>query len=89
MKMVVNKCFGGFGVKDSYAEELGLDPFDNDTNRLNSQLIELVESGIDCADSFAKLQVVEIPDTATDYEVNDYDGFESVIYVVDGKLHHI
>lgn len=33
------------------------------------------------------LIVVEIPDESTDYYIEDYDGVESVIYVVDGKIH--
>jgi hypothetical protein len=37
----------------------------------------------------AKLKVVEIPEEATDWELNEYDGLESITYVVDGKLHHI
>ena len=37
----------------------------------------------------AKLKVVEIPEEATDWEINEYDGLESITYVVDGKLHHI
>lgn len=41
-----------------------------------------------CSGRHANLQVVEIPDTYTDYEINVYDGFEVMTYVVDGKLCH-
>lgn len=37
----------------------------------------------------AVLMVVEIPDNATDWELDEYDGLESIIYVADGKIHHI
>jgi nitroreductase len=49
------------------------------------ELVAFVESHPDeCGD----LEVVEIPDTATDWEIDEYDGWESVVYVVNGKLHH-
>lgn len=32
--------------------------------------------------------VVEIPDEATDYLITEYDGAESVYYVLNGKIHH-
>jgi hypothetical protein len=31
---------------------------------------------------------VAIPDEATDWELDEYDGFERVTYVVGGKLYH-
>ena len=37
----------------------------------------------------ARLKVVEIPDEATDWKIDEYDGSESLIYVVDGKIQHI
>ena len=37
----------------------------------------------------ARLKVVEIPDEATDWEIDEYDGSESIICVVDGKIRHI
>ena len=33
-----------------------------------------------------KLKVVEIPNIATDYLIEEYDGAEKVYYVVDGKI---
>jgi redox-sensitive bicupin YhaK (pirin superfamily) len=35
-----------------------------------------------------RLRLVEIPDTMTDWEKNDYDGIETITYVVDGKIYH-
>lgn len=89
MKFVLNKCFGGFSVSDWAAEQLGLE-FRYEAQYDDPRLIELVEkfpnkvSG-DCA----KLTIVEIPDNCTDYEFDEYDGFESITYVVDGKIHHV
>lgn len=35
-----------------------------------------------------RLEVVEIPEEATDWEIDEYDGQESITYVVDGKIYH-
>ena len=87
MKFVINACFGGFGIKKSIAKKYGFDRYDE--SRTNQKLIELIESGVDCDDDCSRLMVVTIPDNATDYELDDYDGSESIIYVVDGKIHHL
>lgn len=94
MKIILNKCFGGFSLSD-YAEELmgfELDSYyDPDDIRTDAQLIAYMEAfgSKRMSDStFSKLVLVEIPDTFTDYEVNDYDGWEHLTYVVDGKLYH-
>lgn len=89
MKMVINKCFGGFSVSESLAKTLGLDSPYSYIDRTNERLIEAVETTNDFNGRCAKLRVVEIPDCATDWELNEYDGFESITYVVGGKLHHI
>lgn len=83
MKIVVNKEFGGFGCGLSSEDRQFVYRYEND--RTNDELIAFVESHPigECGD----LQVVEIPDSATDWEVDEYDGFESIIYVVDGKIH--
>jgi hypothetical protein len=88
MKFVLNKCFGGFSVSDWAAEQLGLKSV-YDAEYDDPHLIELVEKFPDkVSGDCAKLKVVEIPDDCTDYEFNDYDGFESITYVVDGKIYH-
>lgn len=85
MKFVLNKCFGGFGLSDWAEEQMGC----RFPSRTNSNFIALVENYPNkVSDWGAELKVVEIPDNATDYEINDYDGHESIIYVVDGKLYH-
>lgn len=91
MVFVLNKRFGGWSLSDWAVEQLGVetnypafDEFDVD------KLIQLInEYGSEkVSGRSAKLKVVEIPDTCTDYEINDYDGFETIIYVVDGKIYH-
>ena len=53
-------------------------------DRTNSELIQFVE---DWPTLCGDLKVVIIPDSATDWEINEYDGLESVIYVEDGKIY--
>jgi len=85
MKLVLNKNYGGFSLPREYCYLCERNPYDyDDADRCDPLLITIVEMGCEKPD----LKVVEIPDEATDYEINEYDGFESVIYVVDGKLHH-
>ena len=87
MKLIINGCYGGFGIKDEVMERLGLTSQDSEETRTNPDLIALIESGEDVNDRCANLVVVELPDDCTDYYIDEYDGLESVIYVVDGKLH--
>ena len=30
--------------------------------------------------------VIELPDNATDFDIQDYDGIETIVFVVDGKI---
>lgn len=85
MKFVLNKRFGGFGLSDWAEEQMGCsEPYRDDP-----KLIALVENYPDkVSDWCAYLRVVEIPDDSTDYEINEYDGSESITYVVDGKIYH-
>ncbi len=90
MKIVVNRCYGGFSVSVACAKELGIDKWDASDYRTDERLIKMVEEDADGASGYcSKLRVVEIPDDKTDYEVNEYDGYESITYVVDGVLYHV
>lgn len=54
------------------------------------KLIEAVEKFGDAVNgSHSDLIIVDIPDEATDWQLQDYDGIESIIYVVDGKINHL
>ncbi len=92
MKIVLNRCYGGFSLSKHAKDYINFDTnkFDEDY-RTSAKLIEFMERyGEEYGgDSHSKLRIVEIPDEATDWEINDYDGYESIIYVIDGKLKHI
>ena len=95
MKVVINGCFGGFGVSKEVYEMMGLEwdgygyAFNND--RTNKELIKCIEKiGTGKASGrFSSLEIVKIPDNATDWEISNHDGAEEIIVVVDGKLVHI
>ena len=89
MKVIINRCFGGFAVKRSIANALGFGCYDVTNLRSNTDLIAMIEDGVDCNGDYAELEVVEIPATATDYAIIEHDGYESVLVVVDGLIHHI
>lgn len=89
MKFVLNKCFGGASLSDWAVKQLNLDsPYGADYD--SPEVIDLIEcyGSEKVSGEYALLKIIEIPDIATDWEVEDYDGFESVTYVVDGKIHH-
>lgn len=82
MKIVINGDYGGFscGVNLFYRDMV----LSHSADRTNSELVQFVENNPHlCGD----LKVVIIPDCATDWEIYEYDGFESVIYVEDGKIY--
>ena len=87
MKLVLNKCYGCFSVGDEAMRALCLNsPFEAD--RYDAKLIALVEINAKfTSGEYSALYVVEIPDEITDYHIIATEGYESIIYVLDGKLH--
>ena len=87
MKIVINTCFGGFSVSKKVMKEMGWDsPYDCE-DRTDPKLIEIVERlGDEANGEYADLVIVDIPEEATDWHLDNYDGSESIVYVVDGKL---
>jgi hypothetical protein len=82
MKVVINKCFGGYGLSKEAYEALGLvrDNFGYAyiDDRTNLKLVEVVEKlGGAASGKYAQLKAVEIPDNI-DFEINGYDGVETV-----------
>lgn len=88
MKIVINSCYGGFSLSTAAMKACGAKFTHDEDQRTNPILIEMVERDAKAASGrCAKLRVVEIPDNATDWEFHEYDGLESITYVVDGILH--
>ena len=93
MKIVVNRCFGGYSLSKLAMDMLGVDSayaFFWWEERNSPALVKVVEelgkaADGDCAD----LEIIEIPDSATDWLIEDYDGMETVLYVFGGKIHSV
>ena len=84
MKIVINDCYGGFGLSEE-AEELYIQkknisgPLRGDILRNDSVLVEVVETlGDKASGIYSKLKVVEIPDDVTDWRIEEYDGWEHI-----------
>ena len=92
VKIVINKCFGGFGLSDigeiEYLERSGLiihgvtswpsDYSDWDIPRHDPVLVQLIEEDAELyGGRSSRLRVVEIPDDV-DWEISDYDGQEHI-----------
>lgn len=102
MKIVLNRDYGSYGLSEKAAQFLGLHNtpgttdsdyvghmyYNYDADRTNPKLIECVETlGSKASGDFACLEVIEIPDEATDYTINNYDGWETIFYVLNGKIY--
>lgn len=83
MKLVINADYGGFGINKKW-ETANC----KEDCRECAKLIRAIEEKENVNDDFSKLAVVEFPDEATDYELLEYDGIESLLYVLDGKIRY-
>ena len=93
MEFVLNKCYGGFSLSKEACAMLNCDRYDFSDDytptRTDPRLVDCVHKlGIRADGRYARLCIVEIPWNATDWEINDYDGMETLIYVVNGKIYH-
>lgn len=84
MKVVINSCYGGFGLSDEalarYNELAGtnLEYWSYEEERNNPLLVQVVEELGAKANGFcADLKIVDIPDDVEWY-IHEYDGLESV-----------
>ena len=87
MKIVINRCFGGFRLSaegiERYRElsgELDADDYQigRELERDDKYLVQTVEELGDLASGkYSALEVVEIPD-GVEWEIEEYDGFETI-----------
>lgn len=88
MKFVINACYGGFGINSKWCAKNCKEGCREDCRKCE-KLIRAVEEREEVVSNyFSQLTVVEIPDEATDYEILEYDGCESLLYVLDGKIRY-
>lgn len=94
MKILVNCCYGGFGFSDFGVAKLKENNLINDDSdldiRTNPEVIKLAEKYGDALfDEYSDVEIEELPDGITDYDIQEYDGYETVIYVLDGKINYL
>ena len=80
-KIVLNKCYGGFGLSGEARRYLGYLGWDkpHEIPRDDPRLIQVVEELREKANGpYAELKVIEIPD-GVPWEIDDYDGYERCI----------
>ena len=86
MNVVINRCFGGFGLSDKaitlYLEKKGGKPSPDFSayfiDRTDPVLVDVVKTlGLEADTKYSSLAVVEIPD-GINYEIVDYDGVEHI-----------
>lgn len=82
MDIVVNRSWGGFYIPKEIADKRGLSAYDN-IDRTDKELVKYAKT------HDSSLEVLSIPDEATDWNIWDYDGMETIIYVVNGKIYTI
>lgn len=81
MKIVINRCYGGFSLSDKaikeYCKQKGIQSVNEwDIKRNDPSLVDIVEKmGAAAGDRLADLKIVDIPDDV-DWVIEDYDGVE-------------
>lgn len=85
MKVVLNRTFGCFHFGKQFTKHYNLESWwdTEEWERNDPELVQWVEEH---PDDNPSLMVLEIPDNATDWQIHDYDGKESLILVIDGKI---
>ena len=79
-KIVINRCYGGFGLPAQVCAELDCSKYDyrEHDKRNDPLLVECVERlGEAASGAYANLKVVEIPDDV-EWTIQEYDGSEWV-----------
>jgi len=87
MKIVYNSDYGGFSWPYEICQKFGIhgNDYDHD-NRTNPDIIAALEEYLSRRHD-TDLCVADIPDEATDWMVYDYDGVETIYYVLDGMIY--
>lgn len=86
MEIIINACFGGFGLSELALNKYRLlsgnsDICDYDISRTDPILIGIVkELGESANGGYAELRIIEVPDDI-DWEIEEYDGIERVVEV--------
>lgn len=87
MKCVINPSYYVFNIPNDLHEKLKnkYDESNRHLMRTDKHFVNWVESH----KNETSLKTVDIPDNVSDYEITEYDGYESVTAVLNGKIIHI
>lgn len=93
MRFLLNKKYGTFCISDFAKGKLCCDtnyPDDHDEH-LREDLMDLIViyGSEKISGKNAKLKIVEVPDDITDWTTINYDGCETLIYVLNGELYFV
>jgi len=82
MKVVINKCYGGFGLSKEAMVFMGFEwdgyGYCSKLSRSDPKLVKCVEQlGAKANGSHANLKIIEIPNNI-DFTIEEYDGMEWV-----------
>jgi len=83
MKIVINSCFGGFGLSDAALaryNELSGQTIENyyEIARNDTNLVQVVEElGKNADTRYSELNIVDIPEDV-DWAIHEYDGLEHI-----------
>ena len=85
MKVVINECFGGFGLSDAAIERFceldGISPTNfwaGMIDRNDPNLVRVVQELGEAADTpYSQLKIVEVP-AGVKWHIHEYDGLEHV-----------
>lgn len=93
MKVVINKCYGGFQLSTEAQDllnlttsfpdnkDFGIEDDNWDAYRADKRLIEVIEKlGEKANGRFSQLKIVEIPDDVK-WTISEYDGLEHIAEV--------
>lgn len=87
MKLVLNQNYGRFNPPKDFCEQRGYSTPYPSIERDDPDMVAWVESHAGPNGKYGDLGVVTIPDNSTDWDIIEYDGWESIVYVIDGRLH--
>lgn len=82
IKVAINASYGGFGLDElDFIKQFASPDFET---RSDPRLIEFIEEN---ANSVEDIILVEMPADATDCMIIEYDGYETLYYVLNGKIY--
>lgn len=101
MEVILNVTYGGFMIPDDVYDRLGIDSRSELANdikwcqkkaRSDKKVVEAFKESIKYwkakGEPLDDLAIAVIPDKSTDYIITEYDGLETLYYVLDGKIYY-